>query len=172
MGVKIFRVYRYEIRGSKTFSNLFWFLFLLFGSSYFFWISYTSYVSSFDNISFFPQGLVMGFYSIFGFLISLYLFLSFLLDIGYGFNEFNQKERIIRLFRWGFPGKDRRIESCYSFEDLKMVKISLNSNEIFVSLKGDLDIPLTRSGFFQTSKILEQQATDIAQVLGIPLIYI
>ena len=173
-------IYRYEIKGSKTLSNLIWFILLFFGSLYFFSISYNSYFYSQDIqkdltmiISFFPQGLVMGFYSIFGLFLSFYIFLSVILNIGYGFNEFNKKERIIRVFRWGFPGKNRRIESCYSFDDLKSIKISLGSNNIlYLSLKGDLDVPLTREGFFDSLDLLEQQATDIAQFIGIPLVYI
>ncbi|AGY61436.1 Ycf4 protein (plastid) [Lotharella oceanica] len=180
-------IYKYEIKGSRTLSNLIFFILLLFGSLYFFSISYNSYFYSQDVyskadlvqtdldslISFFPQGLVMGFYSFFGLFLSYDLLLGFIFNIGYGYNEFNRKEKIVRIFRWGYPGENRRVEACFSFDDLKSIKILLGSkNILYLSLKGDSDIPLTREGFFESLDLLEEQATDIAQFIGIPLVYI
>lgn len=172
-------ILRYEIKGSNTILNFIWFLILFFISSYSFTISYSSYVFHQQAekdinliISFFPQGLIMGFYSIFGLILSFYICLSLIFKVGSGFNEFNRKERIIRIFRWGFPGGKRRVQGCYSFHDLKSIKISSGSNNIiYISLKGDLDIPLTRQGFFESIELLEQQATNIAKFIGLPLVY-
>ena len=176
-------IYRYNVIGSFRISNILWALSIFFGSSYFFKLSYESFLISQTTlinsnlitdkgITFFPQGLVMGFYSLLGLAFSFYSFLSILLKIGYGFNEFNRKEKIIRIFRWGFPGKNRRIEACYSLNDVKSIKILSGSQKtICLSLKGDLDIVLIRESFFESLNLLEDQATTIADFLGVPLIY-
>ena len=124
------------------------------------------------GISFFPQGLVMGFYACLGLIFAIYSFLTIALQIGYGFNEFNRKERIIRIFRWGFPGKNRRIEACYSLNDIKSVKIFSNYQKtICLCLKNDTEIILVRESFFDSIDIMETQATNIADFLGVPLVY-
>lgn len=177
-------IYRYPVIGSRRLSTLLWFLILFLGSVYFLWLSYMSYYMTKNLILnplgnqieemlyFFPQGSVMGLYGILGFLCSLYLYISFVLKIGYGFNEFNKKEQIIRVFRWGFPGRYRRIEACYSIQEVKSIKIDTSfNNTILIVLKGDIEVPLTRRGFFDSIEMLEIQATEIALFLGVPLLY-
>lgn len=169
---------RYNIRGSLRISNIIWTNLIFFGSLYFLNLSYSSYLlidlisidNSVNEIVFFPQGFVLGIYSILGLFYSLYSFLTIFLKLGYGFNEFNKKEKIIRIFRWGFPGKNRRIQNCYSLNDLKSVKIVSNKT-ISICLKGDSEIILIREGFIDSIILLENQATDIADFLGVPLIY-
>nr|YP_009240357.1 Ycf4 protein [Gymnochlora stellata]BAU62491.1 Ycf4 protein [Gymnochlora stellata] len=170
-------IYRYKVLGSKNLLNFTWFIFLFFGSSYFLILAYTSYfkdLSISDNfvISFFPQGLVMGFYALLGLFISFYIILTIILEIGYGFNEFNKKERIIRLFRWGFPGKNRRVEICYKFDDIKSIQlISKFGNSLNLCLKGDNYVVLVRSGFFESFSDLEDQGIKIANFLDVPFLY-
>jgi hypothetical protein len=125
-----------------------------------------------DGINFFPQGIVMGFYACLGLIFSIYSFLTIFLRIGSGFNEFNRKEKLVRVFRWGFPGKNRRIEACYSLTDIKSIKIFSNSQKtIYLCLKNDLEIILVRESFFDSLDIIEKQATNIADFLGVPVIY-
>lgn len=171
-------VYRYQVLGSRNFANFIWILCIFSGSLSFFKTSYESFyyfyiLQQSYPVIFFPQGLVMGFYSILGLTFSIYAFLSFYLKIGYGFNEFNKKEKIIRIFRWGFPGKSRRIEVCYYLNDIKSININNSSNNnINLCLKGDLKVNLLRNQFFDSPQILEAQAIDIAKFLGIPLVYV
>jgi hypothetical protein len=178
-------IYRYRVYGSKQYFNLFWALILFLGSLYLFSIGFSSYLENkgiflFDefltisfNISFFPQGLVMCFYGIIGLFISFYLFLNIVLKIGVGFNEFNKKENIIRIFRWGFPGKNRRLEFCYSIDDIKSIKIFTTSRQtIYVCFKGDMEIPLIRLGQLSSIVELENQAINISRFLGVPLTYV
>ena len=66
-----------------------------------------------DNIVFFPQGLVMCFYGLLAFLFSAYIWLTVFWAVGEGFNEFNKERGEIRIFRWGFPGKNRKINLTY-----------------------------------------------------------
>jgi hypothetical protein len=173
-------IHRYRILGSCRLSNFFWTLGIFLASCFFFKVSYDSYWLMKNNIigninseiSFFPQGLVMGFYACLGLIFTIYSFLSIILQIGYGFNEFNRKENIIRIFRWGFPGKNRRIEACYSLNDIKSVKIFSNYQKtICLCLKNDSEIILVRESFFDSIQIMEEQATNIAYFLGVPLIY-
>eukprot|EP00897_Mesotaenium_endlicherianum_P000999 jgi/Mesen1/108/ME1121843C07580 len=51
----------------------------------------------------------MCFYGIGGCSLSLYLSSMIFWAIGSGYNEFDRREGVISLFRWGFPGKNRRI---------------------------------------------------------------
>ena len=173
-------IYRYTVLGSRKFSNFFIAMVVFLGSLAFLKTSISSYIYLNNpvlkglnvDISFFPQGLVMGFYSILGLIFAIYSLLTFFFNIGFGFNEFNKKEKIIRLFRWGFPGKNRRIEACYSLNDVKSIKISPNVNKnIYLSLKGDIDVILIRDGFLSSFSLVEKQAIDIASFLGIPLVY-
>ena len=49
----------------------------------------------------------MCFYGTLGLLLGLYIGLIILWDLGEGFNEFNLETGQVRIFRWGFPGKNR-----------------------------------------------------------------
>lgn len=171
-------VYRYEVLGSRKIENFIWIISIFVGSLFFFNTSYQAFYYSripqeIYPVIFFPQGLVMGFYSLLGLFFSFYSFFSFYLKVGYGFNEFNKKENIIRMFRWGFPGKNRRIEICYSLNDIKSINIDTTSNKnIVLCLKGDSKINLLRSQFFDSSEVFEKQAIEIANFIGVPLIYV
>jgi len=171
-------IYRYTVLGSRKLSNFTFAILIFLGSIFFLKASIFSFLdfktdTLNDNIVFFPQGLVMGFYSLLGLMFTFYSLLTFFLKIGFGYNEFNKKENVIRIFRWGFPGKNRRIEACYSINDIKSIKISSNTGtkNISISLKGDIDIPFIREGFSDSFSNLEEQAIDIASFLGIPLVY-
>lgn len=180
--MKKISIYRYRVCGSEKFFNILWAIFVFFGSLYIFLIGFSTYLKDFlfthislfsVDISFFPQGLVMCFYGIIGIFLSFYLILNIILKIGSGFNEFNKKEKIIRIFRWGFPGKNRRLEFCYSIEDIKSIKIFTTSRRtIYICLKGDIEIPLIRFGQLNSIIELENQAITISRFLGVPLTYV
>ena len=57
-------------------------------------------------------------------------------QIGSGFNEFNKKDGLIRVFRWGYPGKNRRIDLVYILNwDIDTKKQSKPiQKQLFVSL--------------------------------------
>jgi hypothetical protein len=42
-----------------------------------------------------------------------------------GFNEFDKQQGIVRIFRWGFPGNNRRIDISYSIDDVKAIRVEL-----------------------------------------------
>ena len=65
-------------------------------------------------LPFFPQGLVLSFYGFLGVAFSFHLLFTLFWEIGGGFNEVNKKEKSVRIFRWGRPGKNRPSVGLYS----------------------------------------------------------
>lgn len=172
---------RYIVVGSRRFSNYWWasvifiggFGFLFTGVSSYLGFNLFSFLHS-ENIIFFPQGLVMCFYGILGLLFSIYLWLTIFWSVGGGFNEFNKKEGIVRIFRWGFPGKNRRIDLCYPIKDVEGIRVELKEGlnpkrTIYIQLKGKRDIPLTRIGQPMSLEEIEKQAAELARFLQVSL---
>ena len=72
-------------------------------------------------------------------------------DVGAGYNEFNKEEGIMRIFRYGFPGKNRRINLVSNLADVQAVRVEIRDGVnpqrvVYVRCKGKSDIPLTRIG--------------------------
>lgn len=140
---------RYVVVGSRRFSNYWWASIILLGGFGFLLTGVSSYLNSdllpfinSKNILFFPQGLVMCFYGILGFIFSCYLWLTLFWGVGGGFNEFNKKQGIVRIFRWGFPGKNRRIDLSYDIKDIESIRVEikegLNPRRIlYIRVKGN-----------------------------------
>lgn len=172
---------RYEVVGSRRFSNYWWATIIFLGGSGFLVTGISSYIG-FDilpfieakNIIFFPQGLVMCFYGVLGLLFSFYLWLTVLWNVGGGFNEFNKKDGLIRIFRWGFPGKNRRIDLWYLLKDIETIRVELKEGlnpkrTIYIRIKGKRDIPLTRIGPPMALEEIEKQASELAKFLQVSL---
>lgn len=174
---------RYMIVGERRFSNYWWTFVIFLGSCGFLFTGISSYLhlnlNSFpffgsQNISFFPQGLLMSFYGSLGFLLSIYWLFLIFWNVGGGFNEFNKKDGLIRIFRWGYPGKTRRIDLLYSLKDVEAIKVELKQGfdpqrTIYMRLKGKREIPLTGIGQPLTLKDLEKQASELANFLQVSL---
>ena len=47
----------------------------------------------------------------------------------FNFNEFNKKEGMIRVFRWGYPGKNRRIDFSYSLKDVEAIRVEFKQDQ-------------------------------------------
>jgi hypothetical protein len=172
---------RYEVLGSRRFSNIFWATFLTIGGTSFFLTGLSSFFGKeilpffhSEIIVFFPQGLVMCFYGILGFFLSIYLWLTILWQVGEGFNEFNKQKRIFRVFRWGFPGKNRRIDFSYLLSDIEGIRLDItegfnSKRTILIQLKDKKEIPLTNIGQPISLEELEKQASDLAIFLQVSL---
>lgn len=172
---------RYTITGSRRFSNLFWATFLTMGGSYFILTGLSSYfhqnLFSFihsESILFFPQGLVMSFYGVLGVFLSLYLWFTIIWEVGGGFNEFNKKTGTFRIFRWGFPGKNRRLDFSYLLTEIEAIRIEITegiqpTRTLYIRLKDSKEIPLTRAGQLLTLEEIEKQASELAIFLQVPL---
>ena len=172
---------RYNVIGSRRFSNYWWastiFVgglgFLLTGISSYLGFNLLPFINS-DNIIFFPQGLVMSFYGVLGLLFSFYLWLTIFWSVGGGFNEFNKKDGSVRIFRWGFPGKNRRIDLSYPIGDVEAIKVELKEGlnprrTIYIRVKGKRDIPLTRIGQPLTLEEIEKQAAELSKFLNVSI---
>jgi hypothetical protein len=180
---------RYVIIGERRLSNYFWATFILLGAIGFFLTGLSSYsnnnlsflklasgISLFQNpnISFFPQGLLMCFYGSLGFLLSFYWWFLIFWNVGGGFNEFNKKEGTIRIFRWGYPGKNRKIDLLYTFKDVESLRVELRDGldaqrTLFIKFKGKGEIPLTGIGQPLTIGEIEKQASELANFLQVSL---
>jgi hypothetical protein len=169
------------ILGSRRFSNVFWAIvvslggvgFLLAGLSSYFKVNLLPLNDS-TGLSFVPQGLALTFYGVAGTLLALYLWLAIALDIGGGYNEFNQETGELTVFRWGFPGKDRHIELKTKLEDIQAVRVDIKDGlnprrTLYLRVKGRREIPLTRVGEPISLAELETEGAKLAQFLGIPL---
>lgn len=126
------------------------------------------------DIRFFPQGLVMCFYGVLGALFSIYLWLSVFWDVGGGFNEFNRRSGLVRVFRWGFPGKNRRIDLSHPIEEIESIRVEIKEGvnprrTVYMRIKGDRDIPLTSIGQPITVNDIESEAAELARFVGVPV---
>jgi len=180
---------RYMIIGERRISNFWWAIILSFGSIGFLVTGISSYFTNFSiqnvetnqtlisqsfELPFFPQGLLMSFYGSLGMLLSLYWWFLIFWNVGAGFNEFNKKDGLIRVFRWGYPGKNRKIDLSYSLKDVEAIKVELKQGldaqrTIFLKLKGNKEIPLTGIGQPLTLKDIEKQASELANFLQVSL---
>lgn len=170
-----------KVLGSRRLSNYFWATIVTMGATGFFLASLSSYlkvnlllVSDPTELIFVPQGLVMGLYGAAGLLLALYLWLVILWDVGGGYNEFNRETGNIKIFRWGFPGKNRRIELDCKIQDVQSVRVDLKEGlnprrALYLKVKGRRDIPLTRVGQPLSLSDLETQGAELARFLGVPL---
>jgi hypothetical protein len=129
-----------------------------------------------SSISFFPQGLLMCFYGSLGLLLSFYWWFLIFWNVGGGFNEFNKKEGFIRIFRWGYPGQNRKIDLYYTLKDVESIRVELkqgaftdSQRTIYLKLKGKKEIPLTGIGDPLTIQEIEKQASELANFLQISL---
>ena len=174
---------RYIILGERRSSNYLWSFLILLGSCGFLLTGLCSYYGSnlfpflqVKDVSFFPQGLLMSFYGSLGLLLSFYWWFNIFWNVGGGFNEFNKKEGKIRIFRWGYPGKNRRIDLSYALKDVEAIKVEFkqgldSQRTIYLKLKGSLlrEIPLTGIGEPLTLKEIEKQASELANFLQVSL---
>ena len=165
---------RENVIGSRRFSNYWWASIIMSGSLGFLFVGFSSFFQTTTDILFFPQGLVMSFYGLIGLLLSLYLWLIIFWDIGQGYNEFNKKSGQMKLFRWGFPGKNRRIQLIYPINEIEAIRIEFKEGlnprrTLYVKMKGKIEIPLTRIGQPLTLEEIEKKAADLASFLQVSI---
>jgi hypothetical protein len=169
------------VLGSRRLSNYWWATvtlvggvgFLLASLSSYFQVNLLPFAKSIDLV-FVPQGVAMGFYGVAGILLSLYLWSVIFLDVGSGFNRFDQESGKVTIFRKGFLGKNRTFEVTYPLEDVQAVraeiKEGLNPRRVlYLRVKGKGEFPLTPAGQPMALSRLENQGAELARFLGVPL---
>ncbi|MDY7012819.1 MAG: photosystem I assembly protein Ycf4 [Cyanobacteriota bacterium] len=174
-------VLRQDVLGSRRLSNYFWAAisaiggvgFLLAGLSSYFHINLLL-VSDPSQLVFLPQGVALLFYGTIGSAIAIYQLLLASWDVGGGYNEFNKETGQAKIFRWGFPGKNRRIEFVCPLEDVQSVRAEIREglnpkHKLYLRAKKRRDIPLTRVGTPLPLSELENQGAELARFLDVPL---
>jgi hypothetical protein len=172
---------RQEVVGSRRPSNYFWAVIASIGGLGFLLAGLSSYlkvnlllVSDTSALQFVPQGVALLFYGTAGTLLATYLWLSLLWNVGGGYNEFNKETGKVKIFRWGYPGKNRRIDLDWPLEDVQAVRAEVREGlnpkrELFLRIKQRRDIPLTRVGEPLSLSELENQGAELARFLEVPL---
>lgn len=170
-----------KILGSRRLSNYCWATIVLIGGIAFISAGVSSYsridilpFNDSSNILFIPQGAAMLFYGTLAFSLSVFLWLTIIWNVGAGYNEFNNHTELIKIFRLGFPGKNRSLLLTYGTEDIHSIKVDMKEGltakrEIYLKTKDSRQIPLTRVGQPLCLADIERQAADLAQFLGVTL---
>nr|YP_009312868.1 Photosystem I assembly protein Ycf4 [Helminthora furcellata]SCW21122.1 Photosystem I assembly protein Ycf4 [Helminthora furcellata]SCW23982.1 Photosystem I assembly protein Ycf4 [Helminthora furcellata] len=168
-----------NIQGSRRFSNYWWAFSILSGGLGFFLAGLSSYFSkdllpftSSAQLLFIPQGVIMTFYGTTALFLSIFLWFTILWDVGGGYNRFDTQEGLVTIFRLGFPGKYRTVCLKYAVKDIKSIKVSIQEGltpkrEIYLRTKDNREIPLTRVGEPLMLSEIENQATELARLLGV-----
>lgn len=167
------------ILGSRRLSNYWWATTICLGGLCFFAVGLSSYANlefiPFTNLSqilFIPQGVVMLFYGTLAISLSLFLWLTIFWNVGAGYNEFNNQNGYITIYRQGFPGKNRFLLLKYNIEDVQSIKIYIQDGfnpkrEIYLKIKDNREIPLTSISQPLLLSEIEQKAINLAQFLGV-----
>ncbi|ESQ45942.1 hypothetical protein EUTSA_v10010960mg [Eutrema salsugineum] len=158
------------ITGSRKTSNFCWAFILFLGSLGFLLVGISSYLAN----PFFPQGIVMSFNGIAGLFISCYLWCTIFWNMGSGYDIFDRKEGIVRIFRWGFPGKSRRIFLRFLMKDIQFIRIEVKEGVsarrvLYMEIRGQGAIPLIRTDENFTTREIEQKAAELAYFLRVPI---
>jgi hypothetical protein len=174
-------VLRQEILGARRFSNYFWATITTMGGVGFLLAGLSSYfgknfllVSDPSSLQFIPQGIALSFYGVAGSLLATYIWLTIFWNIGGGYNEFNRKDNQVVIFRWGFPGENRRIEFTCPLEEVQAIKAEIKEGlnpkrALYLCTKKRRNIPLTRVGEPIAVSELENQGAELARFLTVPL---
>ncbi len=175
------RVLRQSVLGSRRFSNYWWATIVSVGGTGFLLAGLSSYlkvnllpVGDATGLLFLPQGAAMGGYGVAGLLLALYLWLVILLDVGGGYNEFNKETGMVKIFRWGFPGKNRQIEFSCRIQDVQSIRVEIKEGinprrSLHLRVKDRREVPLTRVGQPLSLSELENQGAELARFLEVPL---
>jgi hypothetical protein len=175
------RLLRQEVLGSRRFSNFLWATVSSIGGIGFLLAGISSYlktnlliVSDTTQLQFIPQGAALTFYGVAGTLLSIYLWLVIIWDVGGGYNEFNKDTNLVKISRQGFPGKNRLVEIDIPLSDIQSVraeiKEGLNPKRVlYLRAKKRRDLPLTRVGEPISLSQIENQGAELARFLEVPL---
>nr|TKS05974.1 hypothetical protein D5086_0000127730 [Populus alba] len=116
----------------------------------------------------------MSFYGLAGLFISSYLWCTISWNVGSGYDRFDRKEGIVCIFRWGFPGKNRRILLRLFMKDIQSIRIEVKEGfyarrVLYMEIRGQGAIPLTRTDENLTPREIEQKAAELAYFLRVPI---
>ncbi|WP_055077231.1 photosystem I assembly protein Ycf4 [Pseudanabaena sp. 'Roaring Creek'] len=173
-------VLRYDIVGSRRFSNYGFAVIVAIGASGFLLAGLSSFlkinllpISEPLQLEFVPQGLALSFYGVAGTLLELYLLYVMAIDYGSGYNEFDRNTGKVKIFRRG-RSKNKNIEFTYKIADVQAVRVEIRNGlspkrSLYLRVKGKGDLPLSEVGQPIALAALEDRAAEIAKFLSVPL---
>jgi hypothetical protein len=123
------------------------------------------------DLTWVPQGLVMGLYGIAAILLAAYLWGVIVIDVGSGSNRFDRATGQALISRRGFR---RMIEVAIPLREIQAVKVEVRDGlspqrRLALRLQGRRDLPLTRVGEPMPLADLERGGAELARFLGVPL---
>jgi len=176
------KIQRDVLYGARRFNNYIYARIIYFGGLGFLVTGISSWVRkdlfpfiNINEIQFFPQGLTICFYGTLAIILRLYLSTRRIFSIGRGFNEYNKEKQQIHIFRWGFPGKNRRLNFFYTFSEIKSLRLEsqnqISNLDLYLCLKEERKILLMKfDRDKQTSpQKLEYISSNLAKFLNIIL---
>jgi hypothetical protein len=173
-------VLRYDIVGSRRFSNYCFAVIVAIGASGFLLAGLSSFfkinllpLSDPLPLDFVPQGLALSFYGIAGTLLEIYLLYVMAIDYGSGYNEFDRNSGKVTIFRRGW-NKSKNLEFTYKIADVQAIRVEIRNGlspkrALYLRVKGKGDLPLSEVGQPISLTALEDRAAEIAKFLTVPL---
>ena len=166
------QIRRDSIVGTRKIENYFWALILLIGGIRFIAVNSFSDSTGFEITV--AQQLVMGLYGYIAVYTSFYLACSMFWNVGAGYNEYNREQQLLKIIRWGFPGRNRRIYIEIPFATIQALSIqtedSLFSRDgVTLQYGNGESLPLLQPNQTLTLDELEAYATQIAFFIQVPL---
>jgi hypothetical protein len=147
-------------------------VFFLAGLSSFFNNQLLFFVSGSNEIAFIPQGIVLVFYGTVGLTLGIFLILTVWWNVGSGYNEYNRDKQQVKIYRRGYPGKNREITFLFPFSQVKSVKMRIKEGinpkrQLILCLIDNREIPLT--GIEQPISLsnIEDEAIRVAKYLNV-----
>jgi hypothetical protein len=165
--------------GSRRLSNFFWALTVSLGGTGFFLTGLSSFFntnllifSDSSDISFIPQGIVLVFYGTVGLILGIFLTLTIFWNVGSGYNEYNRSNQEVKIYRKGFPGKNRDLVFNFPFDKIKSIKMKIKEGinpkrQLILCLFDNREIPLTGIEEPMALTEIENEAIKIAKYLNV-----
>jgi len=171
-------IFEQSVLGSRRFSNLLVALVVSLGGVGFLLTSLSSYlhrdllpVGHPAELTWVPQGLVMGLYGVAAVLLASYLWAVIGIDVGSGSNRFDRQTGQATISRRGFR---QWIDVEFPLRDIQAIKVEVRDGlsprrRLALRLQGRRDLPLTRVGEPMPLAELELAGAQLARFLGVPL---
>ena len=104
--------------------------------------------------------------------VGIFLALTVWWDVGSGYNEYNRERQQVKLYRKGFPGKNRELVFTFPFEEVKSIKMRIKEGinpkrQLLLCLTDSREIPLTGIEQPRALNKIEDEAITIAKYLNV-----
>lgn len=176
--LEIDSVFEQSVLGSRRFSNLLVASAVTLGGIGFLLASFSSKLGrnllpfiTASDLTWIPQGLVMGLYGIAATLLATYLWAVIFIDLGGGKNRFDKISGMATIYRQGLR---ELITVEFPLRDIQAVKVEVREGlspmrRLALRIQGRRDLPLSRVGEPIPLADLELSGARLARFLGVPL---